>query len=273
MIQLTVDQLNLVSNTFSFTIGALAITTVFFFLQRREVAPRYRLVVTILGLVTMIAAYSYFRLLEKWTQAFTVVNGVAQSTGLLYDDSYRYADWLLAVPLLLMCYVLSLDLPQKQARSRSIIFALLAVDMIVTGYPGQVATTTDARLFWWAASMLPYALIILQFYVGLAPAIRRQPAQVRSLVVNARTLTVLIWCFYPVVYVLPLLDIGGTNAFIGIQIGYAVADIVAKAGYGLILYAVVMKKSQLAEQAMLPPPDAQLRPVRTNAGFGEVAAE
>lgn len=228
---------------------------------------------TLLGLVTMAATYSYVRLLDKWTQSFSVVNGIVQSTGLTYDDTYRYADWLLTVPLLLVAFVLSLDLPPKQARSRSIIFALLAVDMIATGYPGQIATTADARWFWWAVSMLPYTLIILQFYVGLAPAIRRQPAQARSLVISARSLTVLVWCFYPVVYALPLLEIGGTNAFIGIQIGYAAADIMAKAGYGVVLYMVVLRKSQLTEQSMLPPSDAQLRPLRGNAGFGEVAAE
>ena len=273
MNQLTVNQLNLVSNTFSFSIGALAVATAFFFLQRRDVAARYRHVVTILGLVTMVASYSYVRLLEKWNQAFSVVNGVVQSTGLAYDDSYRYADWLLTVPLLLVAFVLSLDLPTKQARWRSIIFALLAVDMIATGYPGQIATTVDARWFWWAVSMLPYTLIILQFYVGLAASIRRQPAQVRSLVVSARTLTVLVWCVYPVVYALPLLDIGGTNAFIGIQIGYAAADVTAKAIYGLVLYMVVLRKSQLLEESILPPSDTQLRPLRAKAGFGEVAAE
>ena len=272
MNQLTANQFNLVSNTFSFTIGALAIASVFFFLQRREVSPRYRHVVTMLGLITMQASYSYVRLLEKWNQAFTLVNGAVQSTGQLYDDSYRYADWLLAVPLLLVAFVLTLDLPPRQARNRSLLFAFLAVDMIATGYPGQTATTVDARWFWWAVSMLPYTLIILQFYVGLAPAIRRQPAQARPLVKSARSLTVLVWCFYPIVYALPLMDIGGTNAFVGIQIGYAMADVTAKAVYGLVLYMVTVRKSQLAEQPVPQLPELQPRPLRVRADLGEAVA-
>ncbi len=250
MTQLTVAQFSLVANAFSFTVGTLGIATAFFFLQRGEVAARYRISVTLLGMVTMIATYSYFRLLERWNSAFIVVNGIVQNTGQLYDDTYRYADWLMTVPLLLVAFVLILDLPTKQAVVRSAVFALLAVDMIATGYPGQMATTVEARWFWFAASMFPYVLITFQLYIGLASHIRQQPPKARGLVKAARTLTVLVWAFYPVVYVLPLLDIGGTDAFVATQIGYALADISAKAAYGVVLYMVAVRKSQPVEQAM-----------------------
>ena len=267
MIQLTVDQFSLVANAFSLTVGTLGIATAFFFLQRNEVAPRYRVTVTILGLVTMIATYNYVRLLEQWNSAFTVVNGIVQNTGQLYDETYRYADWLMTVPLLLVAFVLILDLPAKQAIVRSTVFALLAVDMIATGYPGQMATTVAARWSWFAASMFPYTLIIFQLYIGLAAYIRQQPPNARGLVKAARTLTVLVWAFYPAVYVLPLLNIGGTNAFIATQIGYALADISAKAAYGMVLYMVAVRKSQPAGQAMALPA------FRSDALRTEVAAE
>ncbi len=272
MLQLTANQFNLVAHTLSFTIGGLGIATAFFFLQRGEVAARYRPVVTLLGLVTMVATYSYVRLFERWNQAFSVINGVVQNTGQAYDDTYRYADWLLTVPLLLVAFVLILDLPARQARTRCIVMGLLAADMIATGYPGQIATTVEARLFWWALSMLPFVVIIAQFYITLAPAIRRQPAHVRPLVVSARTLTVLVWCFYPIVYALPLFDIGGTNAFVAIQIGYAAADVAAKVGYGAVLYMVAVRKSQPAEQPLAQLPDEQLRPLRIRPELGEAAA-
>lgn len=250
MTQLTVAQFSLVSNAFSFTIGTLAIATAFFFLQRRDVAPQYRVMVTILGLVTMVATYSYVRLLDRWTAAFTVVNDKVQNTGALYDDTYRYADWLLTVPLLLVAYVLILEMPWRQAAVRSAVFTVLAVDMIATGYPGQMATTVEARWFWFAVSMVPYTLIMFQLYVGLAAYVRAQPASVRGLVKSARTLTVLVWAFYPVVYVLPMLNLGGgTDAFVATQIGYALADILAKAGYGVVLYLVAARKSQAFVQA------------------------
>lgn len=251
--QLTVAQFSLVVNAFSFTIGTLGIATAFFFLQRGEVAPRYRITVTILGLVTMIATYSYVRLLERWNNAFVVVNDVVQNTGQLYDDTYRYSDWLITVPLLLIAFVLILELPAKQAMVRSAVFSVLAIDMIATGYPGQMATTVEARWFWFAVSMVPYTLIIFQLYIGLAAYIRLQPANARGLVKFARTLTVLVWAFYPAVYVLPLLNVGGTEAFVATQIGYAFADIIAKAAYGVVLYMVAIRKSQAMEQARVAP--------------------
>jgi bacteriorhodopsin len=268
MTQLTVYQFNLVVNAFSLAIGALGIATAFFFLQRTEVAPRYRAVVSILGLVTMVATYSYFRLLERWNLAFNVVNGAVQSTGLSYDDTYRYADWLLTVPLLLIVFVLILDLPAKQARVRCFVFAFLAVDMIATGYPGQTATTIDARWFWWAVSMVPYTLIIQQFYIGMAKSVNGQPDHARPLVSFACLLTVLVWCFYPIVYALPLLDIGGTNAFVATQIGYAAADVMAKAVYGVVIYMVAVRKSKPVEQFVTQEPDLLLRPMRAKASVG-----
>lgn len=264
MLQLTVAQFNLVVNAFSFTIGTLGIATAFFFLQRSEVASRYRVTVTILGLVTMIATYSYVRLLERWNHAFIIVNDAVQNTGQLYDDTYRYADWLLTVPLLLVAFVLILELPAKQAIVRSAVFTVLAVDMIATGYPGQMATTAEARWFWFAVSMVPYTLIIFQLFVGLAAYIRQQPPGARTLVKVARTLTVLVWAFYPAVYVLPLLGIGGTEAFVATQIGYALADVSAKAAYGVVLYMVAVRKSQPAEQAK-PMLEAQLDALRARA--------
>ena len=49
MSQLTVNQFNLLTNTFSLSIGALGIATAFVFLQRRNVVPRHRHFVTILA--------------------------------------------------------------------------------------------------------------------------------------------------------------------------------------------------------------------------------
>ena len=252
MTELSLVQYELVVNTFSFTIGAMAIATAFFFLQRSEVLPRYRAVVTIIGLVTMAATYNYFRLYESWQAAFTVAGNVVHTSTHPYNDTYRYADWLLTVPLIVIALVLVLDMPARQARLRAVVLGVQAAEMILLGYPGQISNVAATRWLWWGAAMVPFAIIVYQLYVGLADAVQSQPTEARKLVVWARFITLVTWCFYPAVYVLPLLGIGGSTAFVSTQVGYAGADLTAKVVYGVMIYLIAVQKSALGIEAARP---------------------
>jgi bacteriorhodopsin len=95
--------------------------------------------------------------------------------------------------------------------------------------------------------MVPFLIIVYQLYVSLADAVKSQPAQARGLVVWARFVTVLTWCFYPIVYTLPLVGVTGSTAFVVTQVGYAGADIAAKAVFGLLIYMIAVRKSEPAD--------------------------
>lgn len=58
-----------------------------------------------------------------------------------------------------------------------------------------------------------------------------------------RFLLLLSWGVYPIAYLLPLLDVSGADAWVGKQVGYSIADIVAKAVYALIILHVAKVKS------------------------------
>ena len=58
-----------------------------------------------------------------------------------------------------------------------------------------------------------------------------------------RFLLLLSWGVYPIAYLLPLLNIGGADAWVFKQVGYSVADILAKAVYALIIFGVAKAKS------------------------------
>ena len=251
MQDITLFQYNIVVNAYSFTIAAMGIAALYLFLKRSEVLPRYRTGVTLLGLVSTVAAYNYVRLLQSWHDSFIVVAGAVKQTGVPYDDSYRYADWLLTVPMLLVGLVMVLDLSARQARSRSFILALLAAEMILLGYPGQISTDAATRWLWWGVSMVPFLLIIQQLYFGLSQAIRSEPRESRKLVATARLMTVVAWSVYPAIYVLPMFDLLGSNTFVSVQIAYAAADILAKAAYGIVISMIATSKSESAPVAVV----------------------
>lgn len=66
---------------------------------------------------------------------------------------------------------------------------------------------------------------------------------VRGTLSRLRFLLLLSWGVYPIAYLLPLLNIAGSDAWVAKQVGYSVADILAKAVYALIIFYVARMKS------------------------------
>jgi bacteriorhodopsin len=247
MEMLNFAQFELVSNAFSFAIAVMGAATVFLFLGRSQVAPQYKTAVTISGIVTLIAFYHYWRIFDSWHGAFSVTKTGLEATANKFNDAYRYVDWLLTVPLLLIELILVMRLSREETISKAQKLAFAAALMILLGYPGEVATDMGTKFKWWFASMVPFVYIIMNLYSGLSKAINSQPESVRELIATARNLTVISWCFYPVVYALyflPGTNVASAEVTTWIQIGYTIADIVAKAVFGVFIFVVAVRKSE-----------------------------
>lgn len=241
---------NIVYNMLSLTVATMGAATIFFFFAPR-VKDIYRPAMIVTGLVTAIACYHYFQIAKSFDAAFTLVDGkyVFQEAH-PFNDFYRYADWLLTVPLLMVELVAVLALAKSQARQ--LLWALIpaVVLMIVLGYPGENAISaggenTTAIWGWFVASMIPFLVVLFVLFTKLSAAIERQPAEVKSLVNLARTVVLITWSFYPIAYVIGA--VGGKTAagVVGLQLGYTIADITAKAGFGIVIYMIARAKSDL----------------------------
>lgn len=237
-------QFALVYNAFSFTIAVMGAATVFFFISRSQVDPKFKTAITITGLVTLIACYHYVRIFNSWEAAYTIDQGVLKATSVPFNDAYRYVDWLLTVPLLLVELILVMGLPAGETASKSIRLGLLAALMVGLGYPGEVSSSASTRWLWWALAMIPFAIIVIELFFGLEKSIKNQPTNVRSLVSIARYVTVISWSFYPIVFIFPMIGVTGGSAMMAVQVGYTIADIVAKAMFGLLIYVIAVRKSQ-----------------------------
>lgn len=244
MTELTIGQYQLVYNFFSFTVASMGAATAFIWLSRSQVASYYRPALTISGLVTFIAFYHYLRIGQSWSDAFIVADGTIQASGKIFNDAYRYVDWLLTVPLLLVELILVMRLTRKETLSKGVRLGALAALMIVLGYPGEVSTEAGVKWLWWGLAMIPFLWIVYELFVGLKSSLAAQPAEVRGLVNRARWLVVLSWSFYPIVYVFPMIGLTGGTANTAVQIGYSVADIVAKAVFGIVIFMIALRKSE-----------------------------
>jgi len=253
----TYDQWSLVYNALSFGIAGMGSATIFFWLQLPNVTKNYRTALIITGLVTAIATYHYVRIFNSWCDAFVVthVKGGDYSvhvSGKPFNDAYRYVDWLLTVPLLLIELILVMKLPKDETVSLSWKLGLASAIMVALGYPGEVQEDATVRWVWWAAAMVPFSYVVLTLLSGLNAATDKQPESVKGLVVMARYLTVISWLTYPFVYIIKNFGLNGAVATTYEQIGYSIADVVAKAVFGVLIWAIASGKSTEEQNGLLP---------------------
>ena len=241
--QLTSTQWSTLYNMFSFGLIAMLACTVYTLVSQSRVLPKYRNALVLSSMVTFIAAYHYFRIFNSFTEsseAGMVKVGNAQGT---FNEAYRYVDWVLTVPLLLVEVVAVLALAKAAASSLIGRLVPAATAMIALGYPGEIATENGAKILWGVLSTIPFLYILYVLFVELGKSLERQPDGVAATVGRLRLLLIATWGVYPISYLFPLLGIEGTDAFMYRQVGYTVADVLAKCVFALTIYTIARMKS------------------------------
>jgi len=251
--ELSPNQFNLVYQAFSLAIAAMFASALFFFNAKSQVGRKYRIAVIISGVIVSIAGYHYFRIFNSWEAAYALQDGVYFVTGHPFNDAYRYIDWLLTVPLLLIEAVAVLALSKQVARPLFIKLATASVLMIVTGYVGEVADTLTTRAIWGAVSTVPFLYILFILWTELSQATQRQPDQVKTLLNGLRFLLLASWGVYPIAYLLPEIGIQSAAATVGVQVGYTVADLLAKPLFGLLVFSIARIKTLVDDQQGIDP--------------------
>merc|ERR1711953_780100 len=121
------------------------------------------------------------------------------------------------------------------------------------GYPGEVQDDLTVRWIWWALAMVPFSYVVFSLIAGLNAATDKQPESVKGLVVTARYLTAISWLTYPFVYIIKNIGLAGAVATTYEQVGYSIADVVAKAVFGVLIWGIAAEKSKIeADESLLP---------------------
>ena len=237
---LTADQYDAVYNVLSLGFASMFATTIFLYISQGRVLPKYRQAIVISGTVTLIAMYHYWRIFESF---------IAAKGGAPFNEAYRYVDWLLTVPLLLLETVAVLALPASDRKSLTSRLVPASALMIILGYPGEIAMENGTKMLWGALSTIPFLYILYVLFVELTRSLERQPGEVSATIGRLRLLLIATWGVYPISYLMPVLGIDGSDAFVGRQIGYTVADVLAKCLFGLTIYKVAKLKSAADDSA------------------------
>jgi bacteriorhodopsin len=117
--------------------------------------------------------------------------------------------------------------------------------MILLGWPGEVADPdSTARTVWGVLSTIPFLYILYVLFVELSRSLDRQPTGVRKLVDGLRYIVLATWGVYPLAYIAPSVIDDAATAEVVRQVGYSIADVLAKPLFGLLVLAIALVKSR-----------------------------
>merc|ERR1712061_901564 len=192
-------QYQAVYNVLSFALASMMATTVYLWFRSFAVQAQYKSAVLISGLVTFIAAYHYIRIFNSWVEAYhySVDKADPELTGVPFNDAYRYMDWLLTVPLLLIEILLVMKLDAETYNAKAQRLGLGSALMIISGYYGELTVTGDLSARWkcWFLSMAFFLYIVYELLVGLSAATGSEADPViKGKIQLAQVMTVISWC-------------------------------------------------------------------------------
>jgi bacteriorhodopsin len=220
----------------------MASAAVYFFTQRNEVHRTQQASVFMAVFYTGTAAFHYWRILSAWTDGFVPTGTGSFKAEGLFVHAYRYSDWLLTVPVLVAQLVWVLRLEKKHQRKLTIQLGGAAALMVMLGLPGELSESNSAKFAWWGAGMVPFVYLVYVLYIGLGGSLKHQPRAIAKTVSNARLLLVTSWLVYPVVYLFPMLGLDNATGEVVRQVGYSIADVVAKPAFAFFLLLVARAK-------------------------------
>ena len=232
---------NVVFNMLSLGIASMLFTTTFLLVARERVLPRYRMAVMVSATVTAIAAYHYFRMFDSFVHAF----GPDAVAGATYNVGYRYVDWFLTVPLLLVETVAVLALARQAQSSLLVRLVPAAALMIALGYPGDSGMTMGLEpSVWGLLSTIPFLYILYVLFVELGKSLERQSEAVQRKIKELRLLLLATWGVYPIAFIANMNATGfDETSFVLRETGYTIADILAKCLFGLMIFTIARIKS------------------------------
>jgi len=241
--QLDSNQWNLVYNTFSFGLISMLACTIYTLVSQHRVLPKYRNALVMSSMVTFIAGYHYLRIFDSFKHASEGGKVLLDGSQNAFNEAYRYVDWLLTVPLLLVEVIAVLALTREVSRSLIMRLVPASAAMIALGYPGEISSDQNTQVLYGVLSTIPFLYILYVLFVELSKSLDRQPAGVAETVGRLRLLLIATWGVYPIAYIFNIVGDASSSSFVTVQVGYTLADVLAKCVFGLTILKIARMKS------------------------------
>ena len=236
------DTTDMVGVSFWLATAMMLASTVFFILERQNVAAKWKTSMTVAALVTGVAWYHYTYMRQYWADTLAAT-GTGDSPLVL-----RYIDWLITVPLQVSEFYLILA--AVGVATAALFWRLLGASlvMLIAGFLAESGQMDDG-LTWplFIVGMVAWVYIMYEIWAGEAKEKVSETSEGTQFAFKAMALILTVgWAIYPIGFVLGQGD-GGTD---NLNILYNIADVVNKTAFGMMVwYAATMDtKSASSEE-------------------------
>src|SRR6056297_826393 len=247
----------LVSHTLTLGYAVMLAGLLYFILTLKTVSPKYRMSNILSGVVMVSAFLLLYAQAGNWTTAFTFDSETGryflQPGEDLFNNGYRYLNWLIDVPMLLFQILFVVTLTKSSFTSIRNQFWFSGALMIITGYIGQFDEVSNPTKFfiWGAISTAFFVHVLWVMKKVINEGKENIPLKAQKTLNHIWILFLISWFLYPGAYLMPHL-LGLEGAFyneagvVGRQMTYTVADISSKVIYGVLLgnVATILSKSE-----------------------------
>lgn len=222
---------------------AMAAGTLYFVLERNDIKPEHRMTATYAGIITFIAAIMYWIMTD-----FVGFFDQAATADVAATMPYRYIDWLLTTPLLLVEFGLIVAIAGGATKGFLSRIVIADVIMIVTGYLGELGTAGSANnwIFFIISSLAWLYIVYAVYQVKLDG----MPDYAARAVRIMRRFVFFGWTIYPVgVAVEEFLTLGGADVGLAVAIAaiiFVIADVLNKVGFGIVAVGAAKQASVTA---------------------------
>ncbi len=228
---------------FLVTFLGMASAAIYFFMERDSLAVEFRSTATVAGIYCSIAAFIYYQMHLQ-----VGLDGNPASI-LNFPTEFRYVDWLITTPLMLVKFALLLQLTDDK---RGLLWIMVAADMImiITGYFGERLLNTGGATFevWtlFALGCLAWLFLLFIIFSSLTEFSRDKVAPVRKAFGKMRLFIAVGWAIYPIGYMVACFsDEAGSK--IARELIYNFADLINKVGLGLVVVTAAKEISRDAQ--------------------------
>jgi len=231
----------------------------YFILTIKSVAPKYR-ISSVLSVVVMTSAFLLlYKQAANWESAFIFDADLglyflaADNAGDLFNNGYRYLNWLIDVPMLLFQILFVVSLTKSNFKSIRNQFWFSGSLMVITGYIGQYYEVTNINAFaiWGAISTAFFIHVLILMRRVISEGKEGIPEHAQKTLGSIWTLFLISWFLYPGAYLMPHLlglfneaGLYNESGIVGRQMTYTVADVSSKVIYGVLLTVLAQQMSK-----------------------------
>ena len=206
----------------------------YLFMMQGSLTKTYKKVAIVAGIICAVACFHYYRMagiyVESLAMAMTQNEDGTWTIGKLaaFPTAYRYIDWLITVPLMVLEFPLLLNLGKK-GKPLFLGLGVLSLVMLITAWIAETSTLGGGS--WWGfyiVSCLAWVGIVGMLYGSVTRASKHLPEDFQGHLGTMKAFILIGGVIYPIGF---LLALSGNESIR--EIAYNIADVINKVGFGV----------------------------------------